>query len=220
MDDAQRLRRHLSRLAIFPLPGVRRTPPAIVLGLALAVAGCPDSLERHCPSNSLPSGNFSLTLTLQHTPDECLVVKTLDGGPPPPPEDASIVPQQPQAIDSTLCAGASDGGATIYLLVATSGLVRDSAFDGGGGFTFVSPPLLQRQTLCNCLADLNETISGALLGGGATGFTLGPDGGGLVPQPTGLDASVVQTLTNPDGGVCLCNLPCAEHYTLTGSLNR
>jgi len=197
---------------------MRRTVPGLLLVLSVAAAGCPDSLERRCPSNSLPSGNFTVTLTLQHTPDECLVVRTLDGGPPPSPDDASIVPLT-QSIDSTLCAGTDDGGPTLYLVVANSGLVRNSPFDAGGAFSFVSPPLIQAQTLCNCTSDVNETISGVLLGGGTTGFSLGPDGG-LVPQPTGIDASVLQTLTNPDGGVCLCNVPCAEHYTLTGTPNR
>lgn len=192
--------------------------PGLLLVLAVAAADCADSLERRCPSNSLPSGNFTLALTLQHTPDECLVVRTLDGSQPPPRDDASIVPLT-QSIDSTLCAGSADGGPTLYLVVANSGLVRDSAFDAAGGFSFVSPPLIQAQTLCNCTSDVNETISGTLLGGGTTGFSLGPDGG-LVPQPAGIDASVLQVLTNPDGGPCQCDLPCAEHYTLTGTPNR
>jgi len=68
------------------------------------------------------------------------------------------------------------------------------------------------------VSDVSETISGSLVGGGATGFTLGPDGG-LVPQPTEIDGAVLQTLVS-DAGNCLCKLPCAEHYTLTGTLNR
>ena len=62
-------------------------------------------------------------------------------------------------------------------------------------------------------------VSGTLVGGGSTGFTLGPDGG-LVPQPTEIDGTVLQTLTAADAGACLCTMPCAEHYTLTGTLNR
>src|SRR6266849_4756919 len=144
--------------------------------LALAAAGCPDSLAQRCPPESLPSGSFQLTLTLKHTPDECLIVRSLDGGQPP--------------VDPT------------------------------GTFSFASPPLIQASTLCGCLSDVNETISGVFLGGGTGGFALGPDGGGLDPQPTGIDGSVLQTLTNPDGGPCVCNLPCAEHYTLAGTPSR
>jgi len=194
---------------------MRAIPFAIVLALALASAGCPDSLQG-CPSNSLPSGSFHLTLTLQHTSDECIQLRQPDGG--PPPADGSIVPAS-QPVESILCAGLADAGApTLYLVVANSSVVRNSPFDPDGGFTFVSEPLRQAQTLCNCLADVHETISGVLLGGGATGFSLGPDGG-LVPQPTGIDGSVQQTLDNPNGN-CVCQLPCAEHFTLAGAPNR
>ncbi len=165
--------------------------------LALATAGCPDSLAQRCPSNSLPSGSFQLGLTLQH---------------------GSIVPPNQPPVESILCAGVADAGPTLYLVVANSSVVRQSPFDPDGGFSFVSPPLIQAQTLCGCLADVNETISGMLLGAGSGGFALGPDGG-LVPQPTGIDGSVVQTLTT-DAGFCLCDLPCAEHYTLTGTPSR
>ena len=194
---------------------MRRTTPVILLALALASAGCPDSLERHCPSSSLPSGNFQLTLSLQHTPDECVLVRSADGS--PGPADGSIVPSA-QNVQSTLCAGPSDAGATLYLLVANSDVLRQSPLDPDGGFSFVSPPLVGAQTLCGCPADVSETISGSLVGGGTTGFTLGPDGG-LVPQPTEIDGAVLQTLVS-DAGNCLCKLPCAEHYTLTGTLNR
>jgi hypothetical protein len=194
---------------------MRRT--LLLAFLALAAAGCPDSLAQRCPAESLPSGSFSLALTLKHTPDECLIVRQLDGG--PPPMDGSIVAANQPPVDSILCAGNSDAGPLVYLVVANSSVVRQSTFDPAGGFTFISPPLIQAQTLCGCLADVSETISGVFLGGGASGFALGPDGG-LVPQPTGIDGSVLQNLTNPDGGPCVCNLPCAEHYTMVGTPNR
>jgi hypothetical protein len=185
--------------------------------LALAVAACSGSSSLNCPAGSQPSGNFSLTMALQHTTDECLLTKQADGG--PPPADASIVPAS-QPVTSTLCAGITDAGPTLYMLVANSGAIRSSPFDGGG-FTFVSPTLVGAQTLCNCTADVNETISGTLLGAGDGGFMVVPDAG-LVPQPTQLSANVVQALTPdpPDAGNCLCNMPCAEHYTLTGPANR
>ena len=186
--------------------------------LALASAGCPDSLARRCPPESLPSGSYQLQLVLQQpTPDECLVTKSLDGG--QPPADGAIAANQPP-VDSILCAGPSDAGPQVYLVVGNSSVIRQTPFDPTGAFTFVSPPLIQASTLCGCLTDVNETISGVFLGGGANGFALGPDGGGLDPQPTGIDGSVLQTLTNPDGGQCLCNVPCAEHYTLTGTPSR
>jgi len=187
--------------------------------LALAAAGCPDSLAQRCPPESLPSGSFQLTLTLKHTPDECLIVRSLDGG-QPPVDGGSIVAADQPPVDSILCAGPSDAGPTVYLVVGNSSVIRQTPFDPDGGFTFVSPPLIQASTRCGCLSDVNETISGVFLGGGTGGFALGPDGGGLDPQPTGIDGSVLQTLTNPDGGPCVCNLPCAEHYTLAGTPSR
>jgi hypothetical protein len=195
---------------------MRRIPEAFVLALALASAGCPDSLGQRCPPPSLPSGNFELSLTLQHTADECVLTRSPDGG--LPPADGSIVPPS-QKVQSTLCAGNADAGATLFLVVANSAVIRQSPLDPDGGFTFVSPPLIGAQTLCGCPADVNETISGTLLGGGTAGFALGPDGG-LVPQPTGIDAMVLQTLNTADAGACLCPMPCAEHYTLTGTLIR
>jgi hypothetical protein len=190
--------------------------PGMLLVLSVFNAGCPDSLAQRCPSNSLPSGNFGLTLALQHTTDECLLVRSADGG--PGPTDGSLLPPA-QPVEATVCAGnSSDGGPTVYFVVANSNSIRQSPLEPAGGFTFVTS-IAQAQTLCGCIADVNETISGVMLGGGSSGFTLGPDGG-LVPQPTGIDASVVQALTNPDGGPCQCNLPCAEHYTLSGAVNR
>jgi hypothetical protein len=183
--------------------------------IALYLAGCSSSLSQNCPMSSLPAGNFRLTLTLQHTADECLLFQQPDGG----PADASIVPENPpQTVDSTLCGASIDGGATLYLVVANSRLVRQSALDSDGGFSFVSPTLSGAQTLCNCTADVNETISGTLLGAGDGGFTVIPDAG-LVPQPTQISGSVLQSLTT-DAGNCLCHLPCAEHYALTGTPNR
>jgi hypothetical protein len=188
-----------------------------IAAAALSLVACSGSSSLNCPTNSLPAGNFTLTLALQHTSDECLILRQADGG--PGPLDGSIVPS-PQFVSSTLCAGTVDGGATVYLLVTNSTLVRQSPLDSDAGFTFVSPTLMAAQTLCSCTADVNETITGTLQGAGDGGFTVIPDAG-LVPQPTQITGAVVQTLTpNPTDAGCLCNMPCAEHYTLTGTPNR
>jgi len=191
----------------------------LLAAVALASAGCPDSLSLRCPTNSLPSGSFGLVLTLQHTPDECVQIKQADGGPPPP--DGSLVPLTQGPQQSLLCTGSSDAGPVLYL-VAGSGALRQTPFDPDGGFTFVSPTVVQTNTVCGCIANLDETITGSLLGAGTSGFALDPDGG-LVPQPTGVDGSVVQLLTS-DAGDCICPLgpgrTCAFHFTLTGTPNR
>jgi len=188
--------------------------------VALASAGCPDSVSLRCPANSVPSGSYGLVLTLQHTPDECVQIKQADGGPFTSP-DGSLVPFTQGPQQSILCAGTSDGGPALYL-VAGNGAVRQSPFDADGGFTFVSPTVVQTQTVCGCVANLDETITGTLLGAGAGGFAVSPDGG-LVPQPTGIDGSVVQVLTS-DAGDCICALgpgrTCAEHFALAGTPNR
>ena len=189
----------------------------IVATIGLCAAAACSGSSQSCPTDSLPAGNFTLTLALQHTSDECLLLRQADGGSAPP--DASIVPS-PQAVTSTLCAGNIDAGATLYLLVTNSSYVRQSPLDSDGGFTFVTPTVKQAQTLCNCTADLSETINGTLLGAGDGGFAVIGDAG-LVPQPTQITGSVLQTLVpNPTDAGCLCNMPCAEHYTLTGTPNR
>jgi hypothetical protein len=191
-----------------------KTIPIAVVALA---AACSGSSTLNCPTTTQSAGNFTLTLNLQHTTDECVLNGLADGG--PPPADASIVPS-PQSQDSLLCAGITDAGPTLLMLVANSGLVRSSPVDGDGGFSFVSPTLVGAQTVCNCAADVDETISGNLLGAGDGGFTVVQDAG-LVPPPTAIAGGVVQSLkANPPDGGCLCNMPCAEHYTLTGTLNR
>lgn len=195
---------------------MRRT--LLLAALALASAGCPDDLAQRCPPESVPSGHYTLTTTVQQTPDECLLVRIADGGPLPPGADASILLSEQSSTDSILCAGNSDAGPTVYLVVATSRVVRQTPLDPAGGFTFLSM-VPQVSSLCSCTADVNETISGVFLGGGSGGFGLGADGG-LAPQPTGMDGSMLQTLTNPDGGPCLCNIPCALHYALIGTPNR
>ena len=193
-------------------------PRTIALTIAaFAAAACSGSSTLNCPAPSLPAGNFTLTLGLQHTTDECVLTRQADGG--PPPADASIVPGT-QSVTSTLCAAVTDAGPTLFLLVSNSGLIRNSPVDADGGFIFVSPTVPNADTLCSCSADVDETISGTLLGAGDGGFVVVPDAG-LVPQPTQISGSVVQTLKAdpPDGG-CLCDTPCAEHYALTGTPNR
>ena len=195
---------------------MRRT--LLLAAIALASAGCPDDLAQRCPAGSVPSGHYTLTTTVQSTPDECRIIALPDGGPLPPGADASILLTNPSSTDSILCAGDSDAGPTVYLVVASSSLVRQTPLDPDGGFTFVSS-VPQAGSVCSCLADLNETITGVFLGGGTSGFGLGADGG-LAPEPTGMDGSMLQTLTNPSGGSCVCNIPCALHYDLIGTPNR
>jgi hypothetical protein len=184
---------------------------------AVAAVACSGSSSLNCPANTQSAGGFTLALDLEHTPDECVLTSQADGG--PPPADASIVPGV-QSQQSLLCAAVTDAGPTLFMVVANSGLLRRSVLDTDGGFTFVSPTLVGAQTLCNCAADVDETIRGTLAGAGAGGFTVVPDAG-LVPPPITISGTVVQSLRAdpPDGG-CLCNIPCAEHYTLTGTLNR
>ena len=196
---------------------MRRT--FVLVLFALSAAGCPDDLAQRCPAESVPSGHYTLSTTVKQIANECLLVRLADGGPYPPDADASILNSQVSSTDSILCAGNSDAGPTVYLVVSSSQLVRQAPLDPAGAFTFVSPTLPQQPTLCSCTTDINETISGVFLGGGSSGFGLDADGG-LVPQPTAIDGSVDQTLTNPDGGLCLCDIPCALHYVLTGTPNR
>ncbi|HYV65117.1 MAG TPA: hypothetical protein VE964_02675 [Myxococcales bacterium] len=194
---------------------MRRT--FLLAAFALASAGCPDDLAKRCPPESVPTGHYTITTTVIHDPNECQRTAEADGGPLQPGDDASILTHDPSSTDSILCSGNSDAGPTIYLVVASSSLVRQTPLDAAGAFTFVTT-VPQVPSICSCTADLNETISGTFQGGGGSGFSLDADGG-LVPQPTGMDGSMLQTLTNPDGG-CFCNIPCALNYKLVGNANR
>jgi hypothetical protein len=196
--------------------------PVVLLAFAAAAAGCSGSSVNcsNTPTSSQPAGNFTLGLALQHTADECVLNKSADGG--PPPDDASIVPGT-QSVGALLCASApasgTDAGPTLYMVVANTGVIRQSTLDSDGGFTF-DAGTTSADTLCNCAANIGETINGTLVGAGDGGFTVIADAG-LTPPPTAMTGSVVQSVTpNPADGGCLCNMPCAEHYALTGTLNR
>ena len=195
---------------------MRRT--LLLAAFALASAGCPDDLAQRCPPESVPSGHYTITTTVDAGPADCHLTAKADGGPLDPGEDTSILTSPVSSTDSILCAGDTDAGPTVYLVVSTSQLIRQTPLAPDGGFTFIST-VPQVASVCNCTADVTETISGEFLGGGSSGFALGADGG-LVPQPTGMDGSMLQTLTNPDGGACHCNIPCALNYTLIGTPNR
>ena len=195
---------------------MRRT--LLLAAFALASAGCPDDLARRCPPESVPSGHYTLTTSVVPDAGECQLTARPDGGPLQPGDDVSILTGPVSSTDSILCAGDTDAGPTVYLVVSTSQLVRQTPLDPDGGFTFVST-VPQVASICSCTADVTETISGEFLGGGSSGFSLGADAG-LVPQPSGMDGSMLQTLTNPDGGACHCNIPCALNYPLIGTPNR
>ena len=114
------------------------------------------------------------------------------------------------------CAELTDAGPTLYLAVEGKG-VRPSPLASDGGFSFVSTALAVPQTACGCNVDIVETIAGNLLAPGDAGFTVAPDGG-LIPPATGIAATLIDSVSS-DAGPCLCNVPCAIHYTLTGTRN-
>jgi len=185
-----------------------------LLGLAavaLAATGCPETLEKLCPPTSTPAGNFQLSFGLQQTADQCRQILYSDGG----PADASIA-TNPAPANSTLCAELIDAGPTLYLAVQGKG-VRASPLASDGGFSFVSTALAVPQTACGCSVDITETIAGNLAAPGDAGFTVAPDGG-LTPPATSIAAMLVDSVSSDAGG-CLCNVPCALHYTLTGTPN-
>src|SRR5205807_7745595 len=131
--------------------------PAAVLG-ALG-SGCPQQLDKLCPTTSTPAGKFTLALALQGASDQCRVVRFADGG--PTDGDVAATPSSQQA---TICAGPDpDGGALMYLAVQGHSEIRQSALGADGSFTVQTSSTGVSGTVCGCTVDITETISGYLV---------------------------------------------------------
>lgn len=184
---------------------------ALVLGMAaIALAGCPEQAGQSCPPSTAAVGRYSLVLSLQHGPGECLVTVAPDGG----AMDASLAQDNIPARPATLCEGtAADGGVLLYLAVPANG-ARPGPLLEDGGFSFAGHSAPTRGTACVCDVAIDETITGRFTGLPDSGFALLPDGG--LPFIGGLSGVVVDHLTTP-AGPCACNLPCDVTYGLAGT---
>ena len=186
---------------------------AALASVAVCAAGCTETLQQQCPPNSTTVGGFTLKFSGLDKGDSCIVNLAADGG----PLDASVA-ATPADTAATLCANGNDGG-TIVLLVANQ-QSRTSTVDDGGNFSFASAALGIAGTQCNCPIDINETLSGTLVGkdGGPALFDVD---GGLAPVGN-IDAGLVDAVTatdagaGVDAGVCRCNTPCALRYGING----
>ncbi len=183
----------------------------LALVLVALCTGCPDQLGQQCPANAAAVGNFNVTLSLQHSPTEC-IVNQIDGG----PADASLAQDNVPARTATLCAGPNPdgGGPLLYFAVPSHGAPSSDLLDGG---TFLfHPPATEAAlgTACGCAVSLEEMTAGVFTGyfdGGV--FALEPDGG--LPYITGLTGTVSDRVT-AGGSPCFCKLPCDVQYKLTG----
>jgi hypothetical protein len=185
----------------------------VAAAAALALSGCPDTLQQQCPGG-VPAGNFLMALTLQDTTDACRQILLPDGG----STDASVASVVAPA-NSTLYSGLADGGPSICLAVTGAQAGRSSPLDADAGFTFISTVQNVTQSICLCSIDITETVKGNLVVPGDAGFTVDADGG-INPKPSGYNGTLVDSIVaTPGTSGCLCNLPCALHYTLTGTPN-
>jgi hypothetical protein len=184
----------------------RLVPGALAIACA---AACQNSLDKLCPPDSTPAGNFALVLTLRSSAQQC-TAHELDGG----PADANWTPTKPQL--ASLCQGpGADGGPLVYLAVQNQ-VPRDSPLGPNGEVTFQTSSKNVSQTPCGCAIDYVETIAGVLVPAGDGGVHVEPDGG-LSPIAS-IDGSVVDQLSMSAGASgCKCNLPCDLQYQLVGA---
>jgi hypothetical protein len=190
---------------------------AALLLASLTLGGCTDTPAKLCPTTSVVSGNYQLLLVLPDGGDTCRQIRLPDGG----PADASLARTDPPVRNSSLCSEITDAGPVIYLAVEGATVARKASLDVDGGFVFVGESIenpVANET-CGCSTLLAETITANLVAPGATGFVVDPDAG-IVPRPTGIAGTVVDTLSS-DAGACRCNIPppCTMSYTLTGTPN-
>jgi hypothetical protein len=115
---------------------------------------------------------------------------------------------------------------TLNLQHTSDECVLTSQADGGpppADASIVPGTQTQDSLLCSNVTDAGPTVYMVVANSNVVrSSTLDSDGGfTIAPPPTGYSGSVVQALKkNPPDGGCLCTMPCAEHYTLSGTLKR
>jgi hypothetical protein len=189
-----------------------RLAPAVV-AVAL-LAGCPDSVGQTCDPGSTSVGNFTLTLSLQPSAQQCVVY---DGGVPAPLPDGGSQFGSIATLAATLCEGNTDGGKLLHLKIPNQ-VTRDSDLDANGGISFATTSNTNvTQTPCGCSVDYTETITGILVPAGDAGIAISPDGG-LTASVAAIDGSVVDNVVQSAGASnCFCHLPCDLHYQMSGT---
>jgi hypothetical protein len=187
---------------------LRRLVPGIAIVALLA--GCPDTLGKLCPDNTVVVGNYTLTLTLLPDASQCIVLT--DAGSPADANPFANVAAQ----SASVCDGDPDGGGRRVFLALQSQVPRDSPIGDVPAFTFTTHNENVTQSPCGCSIDYVETITGVMIPATDAGIEALPDGG-LTPVAA-LDGSVVDHVTMSGGASgCLCTLPCDLRYQLNGT---
>ena len=180
-----------------------------LLLLSIFLAGCPEQLGQQC-QGSVSIGQFSLAFAGQHDAGEC-IANIPDAGP------TRLTLDDGGTRSATLCFGTADGGPQLQLLVPGK-TARPSDLLADGGFHFIGDAGAVVGTACGgtCPVAIDESFDGFLLTSPAdAGFAMQSDGG--LPEVTGLTGSLTDNLTSPNTSTCLCALPCALTYRITGT---
>lgn len=193
----------------------RAAPLAVLIALGAAVAACPDTLAALCPADTRQEGIYTVVLTPDSGANECKITGDGDGG----SLDASLFATNPApTFSAALCSSRfDDGGARVWLAIAAP-QQRWSPLGPGGTFTWSTATTFV-ETHCSCPIYVQEQIVGRLLPAQDDGGTDLGDAG--LPPLKGFTAQVSDMVDAggpaPDGGPCLCNLPCTTNFDLTAT---
>ena len=189
-------------------------PLAVLVALGAAAAGCPDTLSALCPADTRQEGIYTVVMKPDSGANDCRINSDGDGGNP----DASLFNTNPLPFTAALCSSRfEDGGPAVWLAIAAP-KQRSSPLGPGGTFLWHTETLFVG-TSCSCPIFVQEQIAGRLLPAQDDGGTdLGPSG---LPPLRGFTATVTDLVDaggpGPDGGPCLCNLPCTTTFDLTAT---
>jgi hypothetical protein len=185
------------------------------LPLLWLAAGCPSSTSGSCPTATTPSGDFTLTLALQGSEPQCRVIFSADGG----PADGDVA-AAPAAQSATICAGKDDAGVpSVFLAAANRTVSAPSKLAPDDSFAFSTTSTGVSGTVCGCVVNILEQITGTFVPTTPGPIQLAPDGG-LTPPVASFSGTLVDTLSSTATG-CLCNISgdagCNLTYQLAGT---
>lgn len=177
----------------------------------LLLTACPVEVGQECPARTASVGQYALAFQGEHDAGECAALEADGGGPPTP-----VAADDGGTVTAALCYGFADAGPQLYLVIPGR-QTRSSRLLADGGFHFTGHADPETGTRCGCPVGIDETFDGYLQSSPAgSSFALQADGG--LPQVSGLAGVIADTFSTPPGTTgCLCNLPCATTFAITGT---
>ena len=188
-------------------------PLAVLIALGAATFACPDTLSALCPTDTRQEGIYTVVMTRDSGANECKINSDGDGGSLDYPlfgTDAGS-----SSFTAALCSSRLDDGGPAVWLARADPQKRSSLLGAGGTFLWHTETTFV-DTYCRCPIYVQEQIVGRLLPAQDDGGTDLGDAG--LPPLKGFTAAVYDMVDAggpaPDGGPCLCNVPCTTTFTL------